>query len=79
MLQQLHPQPQLLLQLQLQPQLHPQLHPLLFPLPQPLPQQQHSRMMIRMIQMKPLSLFHMVCHLTYQTKPYYAGGGQKAA
>lgn len=78
LLQQLHPQlfplqPQQhpLLQLQLQPQLHP--FPLLLPQPQP------SRMMIRMIQIMPLSLFHMVCHLTYQSETYYAGKRQKAA
>ncbi len=68
-LPQLHPQ----LLPQLQPQLHPQLHPL--PQPQPI-----SRIMIRMIQMKPLSLlFRIVCHLTYQSETYYAGRRQKAA
>ncbi len=50
-LQQLQPQLQLLL--------HPQQHPLLLLL-LPHPQQQ-IRMMIRMIQMQPLSLFHIVC------------------
>ena len=58
LLQPQHPQLQLLLQLhpQLQPQ--PQPFPFPFPLPQPQPQ---IRMMIRMIQIKPLSLFHIVC------------------
>lgn len=69
-----HPHPQLLLQLQPQPQLHPQLFP--FPPPQP---QQQMRMMIRMIQINPESLFHMVCHLTYQSGTSYVGSGQNAA
>ena len=56
LLQPQHPQLQLLLQLH--PQLQPQPQP--FPFPFPLPQPQ-IRMMIRMIQIKPLSLFHIVC------------------
>ena len=32
-----------------------------------------------MIQIKLLSLFHIVCHLTYQSETYYAGKRQKAA
>ena len=76
LLQQLHPQLQLLLQLLLQ--LHPQLHPFTFPFPLPHPHQPR-RMMIRMIQIKPLSLFHIVCHLTYQSETYYAGRRQKEA
>jgi len=78
--QQLLPLPQQLqLLLQLLLQQHPQQqHPLLLLLPLPQPQQQ-IRMRIRMIQIQPLSLFHIVCHLTYQSETYYAGARQKAA